>query len=113
MPVVPEEVLVVVGVFWMGGKRGGWSRSWRGEGVGGKAPGMRSDGVVGCEESGFVVRSAGDWHCASGAGDRAEERDGGGDGEGGGGGMSVPAVREMVRRGREGSWNLEGGESEG
>lgn len=24
--------------------------------------------------------------------------------------MSVPAVREMVRGGREGSWNLKGGE---
>jgi hypothetical protein len=59
---VPEDVLVVVGVGWMRGKMGGRSRSgsWSGEGVSGKAPGMRSDGVVGCEESGFVVRSAGE-----------------------------------------------------
>lgn len=43
-----------------GGKMGGRSRAWSGVGVNGKAPGMRSDGVVGCEESGFVVRSAGE-----------------------------------------------------
>lgn len=104
---IPEDVLVVVGVGWMRGKMGGRSRSWSSKGVGGKAPGMRSDGVVGCEERGLVLRSAGEWRCGSGA---AAKR--GGDGEGGGGGMSVPAVREMVRGGREGSWNLEGGESD-
>lgn len=57
---VSEDVLVVVGVGWMRGKMGGRSRAWSGVGVNGKAPGMRSDGVVGCEESGFVVRSAGE-----------------------------------------------------
>jgi len=107
--VIPEEVLVVVGVGWMRGKVGGRSRSWSSKGVGGKAPGMRSDGVVGCEERGFAVRSAGEWRCGSGA---AAKSGGGGDGESGGGGMLVPAVREMVRGGSEGSWNLEGGESE-
>ena len=58
---VLDDVLVVVVASCTRGKMGGGSRSWNGEGVSGKAPGIRSDGVVGCEERGFVVRSAGDW----------------------------------------------------
>lgn len=66
-----------------------------GEGeVPGKAPGIKSEGVVGCSERGFV-RSAGD--CRGSGGDS---------GSGGGGGISVPAVRETFKGGKEGSWNL-------
>ncbi len=56
--------------------------------------GTRSEGVVGFRESGLADRSAGDW---------PRMGVGGGDGDGGGGGMSVPAVREILSGGREGS----------
>lgn len=55
--------------------------------------------MVGCSERGLVAGSAGDWRLL-----------GGGDawcgGNSSGGGIPVPAVKEMLRGGRSGSWNV-------
>ena len=80
-------------------------RSRGGDGESGKAPGIRSDGVVGCRERGFIGRSAGDWRREDGVGGSGSGR-AGESGSGAGGGMSVPAVREMLSGGRDGSWNF-------